>query len=58
MYWKDLTKEERQHVAPVTTLRALKVVREMQRDMYGGGEACRECQHIGYKLGIEPFVIQ
>ncbi len=56
MYWKDLTKEERKHVAPVTTLRAFKVVRELQRDMYGGGEACEECRTIGYKLGIEPRV--
>ena len=54
MYWKDLTREERQHIAPVTTLRAFKDARKQQRNMYGGGEACKECRHIGYKLGIEP----
>ncbi len=54
MYWKDLTKADRQHIAPVTTLRAFKEARETQRNMYGKGEACKECRHIGHKLGIEP----
>ncbi len=53
--WKDLTKEERRHIAPVRTLRVFKGVRETQRNMHGGGEACKECRHIGYKLGIEPI---
>lgn len=52
--WKDLSKEQRQHIAPVATLRAFKDMRENQRDMYGGGEACKECRQIGHQLGIEP----
>lgn len=54
--WKELGKEDRAHIAPVTTLRAFKEMREAQRNMYDSGEACEECRHIGHKLGIEPRV--
>ena len=57
MHWKNLSQEDRQHIAPVTTLRAFVQMRESQRNMYGKGEACKECLTIGYKLGIEPAAL-